>query len=186
MKKLKIALVFAVFVIAATMAAQAQQGIQVFVPGNTNGAFGNPIDIAVPLVPAITVSEPGTITVTYVSGTVTVAPDFEVGPNGKLFDCGRTNQQLALEEARGIAGVKCKAGALIGVFVPASRVNHSGFTAVDGTKNLARVGIMPGGLFFIGTGNTLDVTKAGTLFLGINDTGVADNGGGFTVEVTGP
>jgi len=185
MKRGKTVIVFVLFAAAVAVAASAQT--TVFVAGNTNGAFGNPIDLVVPLVPAITVSGPATITVTYVSGTVSVGPDLrEVGPNGKLFDCGRTKQQLALEEARGIAGVKCKAGALIGVFVPAWRVNHSGFTAVDGTKNAASVGIMPGGLFFVGTGKTFDVTQAGTLFLGINDTGVGDNTGGFTVEVTGP
>jgi hypothetical protein len=41
--------------------------------------------------------------------------------------------------------------------------------AIDGTKGAALVGIMPGGLFFIGTGKTFSVT-AGTLFLRINDT----------------
>jgi hypothetical protein len=42
------------------------------------------------------------------------------------------------------------------------------------------------GLFFIGTGKTFVVKLAGTLFLGINDNAVRDNGGGFTVAVTGP
>lgn len=45
-----------------------------------------------------------------------------------------------------------------------------GFLAIDGTKGAALVGIMPGGLFFIGTGKTFSVTEAGTLFLRINDT----------------
>ena len=76
--------------------------------------------------------------------------------------------------------------ALIGTFVPAARVNHSGFTAIDGTKGATRVGIKPNDLFFIGEGRTFEVGEAGTLFLGINDTGVRDNSGGFTVEVTGP
>ena len=42
--------------------------------------------------------------------------------------------------------------------------------AIDGTKDAALVGIMPGELFFIGTGKTFSVTEAGTLFLRINDT----------------
>jgi len=44
---------------------------------------------------------------------------------------------------------------------------------------------MPNGLFFIGTGKTFSVHHAGTLFLGINDTLVGDNSGGFNVTVTG-
>ena len=42
------------------------------------------------------------------------------------------------------------------------------------------------GLFLIGTGKTFRVSEAGTLFLGINDCWVGDNGGGFTVTITGP
>jgi hypothetical protein len=74
--------------------------------------------------------------------------------------------------------------ALIGVFVPAKTVNLSGFSALDGTKAVAAVGIIPNGLFFIGYGKTLVLKQAGTLFLGINDFEVGDNGGGFTVTVT--
>jgi hypothetical protein len=75
---------------------------------------------------------------------------------------------------------------LIGVFVPQSRVLRWGFAALDGTKGVARVGIMPDGLFLIGTAKTFHVSEAGTLFLGINDCWVGDNGGGFTVTVTEP
>ena len=71
MKRAKIALALVAFVAAATMAARAQTSV--FVPGNTNGGFGNPIDTVVPLVPAITVSGPSKITITYISGTVTDA-----------------------------------------------------------------------------------------------------------------
>jgi len=70
--------------------------------------------------------------------------------------------------------------ALIGVFVPLSRTQERGFSAVDGTKNVATVGIMPDGLFFIGENKTISVNEAGTLFLGINDGGAVDNSGGFT------
>jgi len=184
MRNLKIALVFVSLVLAATMAAQAQQDIQVFVPGNASGYFGNPLDLMVPLVPAIAVKGPGTITVTYVSGIVT-GYEMETGPNGTPWNEGTA--QLPLQEAHGVAGGKVKnLCALIGAFVPASRVNHSGFTAIDGTKNVAKVGIKPNALFFIGEGKSLQVREAGTLYLGINDQLVSDDGGGFTVEVTGP
>lgn len=182
MKNTKIALVL--FVATATIAARAQT--QVFVPGNASGAFGNGINQVVPFVPAITVTGPGTITVTYVSGTVDYGVGVEVGPNGGSYP-GKGGQ-WPLQEARGIAPhTKINnMAALIGVFVPQSRVLRKGFNALDGTKNVTRVGIMPGGLFFIGESRTFDVKEAGTLYLGINDPGVADNSGGFTVEVSGP
>ncbi len=182
MKSTKIALGLVLFVAAATMTAPAQT--QVFVPGNASGWFGNSVDLLVPLVPAIAVSGPATITVTYVSGTVNWG-DGDVGPNGGPY----TNSggfQFPLQEAKGVASPRQigNIAALIGVFVPQSRVNASGFTAIDGTKNATRVGIMPNGLFFVGEGTTLTVTGAGTLFLGINDTLTGDNSGGFTVTVS--
>jgi len=181
MTSTKITLVLLLFVAAATMAAPTQT--QVFVPGNASGYFGNPADQLVPLVPAITVNGPGTITVTYVSGTVNIG-GVEVGPTGiTQHNC----PQAPLQEAKGIAGGTCNyVGGLIGVFVSQSRVGYSGFNAVDGTKDATRVGVMPGGLFFIGEGKTFDAKQAGTLFLGINDEHVSDNSGGFNVEVTGP
>jgi len=176
----KFAFLLLLFVAAATIAASAQT--QVFVPGNASGYFGRPLDLVVPFVPAITVAGPGTITVTYLSGTVT-GYNMEAGPNGVPWDQGTS--QLPLQEAKGGAGGKVNnLCALIGVFVPQARVAHQGFSAIDGTKNSARVGIMPGWLFFIGEGKTFDVKEAGTLFLGINDQLVSDNGGGFNVEVT--
>jgi len=183
--KFKATFVLALFVAAATVAAQAQQDIQVFVPGTASGYFGNPQDQAVPFVPAITVSGPGTITVTYLSGTVTDCCGINTGPNGVDYKTGGT--QWPLQEAHGVSGGTVHdEDALIGAFVPANRVNHPGFIAIDGTKDATRVGILPHTLFFIGEGITLNVKEAGTLFLGINDITVGDNGGGFTVEVTGP
>ena len=139
-----------------------------------------------PLVPAITVSGPGTVQVTYVSGTVAIGYGADTGPDGiPCINC--RPYQLPLQEANGIGGGNARRnGALMGVFVSQSRVNHSGFQAIDGTKNLTPVGIKPDALFFIGEGKTLKVGEAGTIFLGINDGYVGDNGGGFTVEVTGP
>lgn len=182
MKDKTLALLIVVFV-AATVAAHAQT--QVFVPGNASGYFGNWNDQAVPFVSALTVTGPGTITVTYVSGTVNWGGG-EVGPNGGPY--GKSKFQFPLQEAQAFAPhTKIgNIGALIGVFVPQSRVSRQGFNALDGTKNITRVGIMPGNLFLIGESKTFDVKEAGTLFLGINDTLVSDNTGGFNVTVTGP
>jgi hypothetical protein len=176
--------IFVLLAAATTAAAQAQ----VFVPGNASGFFGNPADIPVPFVPAITVSGPGWITVAYVSGTVSdCCGDSNVGPNGTTWTMD--GAQMPLQEATGVVVTAVKnLDALIGVFVPQSTVQRKGFRALDGTKAITHVGIMPNGLFFIGTGKTFWVGQAGTLFLGINDFAVGDNGGGFNVNVavTGP
>lgn len=169
--------------IAAVTTASAQT--PVFVPGNASGCFGNPADMCIPLVAAITVSGPGTITVTYVSGTVTDCCGTNAGPNGAPWTMN--GAQAPLQEARGVLVRKIKnLDALIGVFVPQLRVQRANFSPLDGTKGVTTVGIMPWNLFFIGTGKTFPVSGAGTLYLGINDWGVGDNGGGFNVTVTGP
>jgi hypothetical protein len=179
----KIALVFALFAAVAPATANAQT---VFVPGNASGFFGNPVNQMMALVPAITVSGPATITVTYVSGTVNYGIiGVEVGPNGGHFFDGGVGQS-PLQEARGFAPHTPidNMAALIGIFVPQNRVQQPGFSALDGTKNVTRVGINPGGLFFVGESKTFTVNMAGTLFLGINDGGVSDNSGGFNMEVS--
>lgn len=181
MKNKKVALVLVVWVAAASMAAFAQT--QVLVPGNASGFFGNPADEIVPLVPAITVSGPATIAVTYVSGTVTDVGGINTGPDGAKWNTG--GAQSPLQEADAVSGgIINNLDSLIGAFVPAFRANSASFTAIDGTKDATRVGIPPDQVFFIGTGKTFSVTYAGTLFLGINDWGVGDNGGGFTVTVS--
>ena len=200
MKSLQIALLFLLLVAAGTVAAQAQskspdqhrtgiatrQTVEVFIPGNASGYFGRSVDQLVPLVSALSVTGPGTITVTYLDGTVDFGGNEPAGPNGVFWQC-RCSFQLPLNEAHGIAVRKAyNMAALIGAFVPQSRVLREGFNPIDGTKNATKVGIMPGNLFFIGESKTFDVKEAGTLFLGINDPGVADNSGGFNVEVTGP
>lgn len=182
MRSIKFALVLTLLMGTVTMASHAQ--VQVFVPGNASGYFGNYADKKVPFVPAITVDGPGTITVIYISGKVSPGGGY-VGPNGGYTS--NDSNQSPLEEAKGVAPHKIgKVGALIGAFVPQSRAEREGFKAIDGTKNATRFGIKPSSLFFVGKGITLEVTEAGTLFLGINDWVVADNSGGFTVEVTGP
>jgi hypothetical protein len=181
MRIMKIALVFALFVGVATATANAQTNV--FVPGNASGYFGNWNDIAVPFVTALTVNGPATITITYVSGTVQYNPG-EVGPNGGPYPA--SGFQFPLQEAKGFAPHTPidNIAALIGIFVPQERVQQPGFSALDGTKNVTRVGINPSGLFFVGESKTFTVNMAGTLFLGINDTLVGDNSGGFNVEVS--
>ncbi len=188
--RMRIVLVFALFMAVATVTANAQRTS--FVPGNATGYFGNSNDIAVPFVTALTVNGPATITITYVSGTVRWAgePEIpEVGPNGGHYPApGHQLQpfQFPLQEAKGFAPHTPidNIAALIGIFVPQSRVQLPGFTALDGTKNVTRVGINPSGLFFVGESKTFTVNMAGTLFLGINDCLVSDNSGGFNVEVS--
>jgi hypothetical protein len=67
-----------------------------------------------------------------------------VGPNGARVDT--YGMEYPLQEARSISGGWINnIGALIGVFVPQTRVQRKGFTAIDGTKDATRVGIPPGG-----------------------------------------
>jgi len=182
MKNTRIVLALLIFIAGAMLAASAQT--QVFVSGQANGAFGGPIDMTVPYVPSVTVTGPATITVTYLDGMISDNNGEEIGPNGEDLNCGHT-YQMPLQEARGIAGGVChNLDALIGVFVPQARAGHQGFSPLDGTKGVTRVGIMPNKLFLIGEGKTFDVAEAGTLYLGINDCWVSDNGGGFNVDVT--
>jgi hypothetical protein len=174
---------FVIGLFAVLVAFNANAQTTVFVPGNASGYFGNYNDQAIPFVSAITVNGPATITITYVSGTVQWGGG-EVGPEGGPYPTSVF--QFPLQEAKGIAPHSAIANiaALIGVFVPQSRVDRVGFSALDGTKNIVKVGIMPSALFFVGESKTITVNVAGTLYLGINDTLVSDNSGGFTVEVT--
>lgn len=157
----------------------------VTVPAKASGRFGNPGD-GTALIPAIKVSGKGTITISYVSGTISDSVAFNVGPKGAAYDIGQ-NYQSPLQEATGTAfGIVKNHWALIGAFVPDSTVKSTGFSAVDGTKSLTAIGITPNTLFFVGSYTAIDVNGPGTLFLGINDSGVADNTGGFTVKVVSP
>jgi hypothetical protein len=85
--------------IAAATSAGAQT--QVFVPGTATGFFGGPSpDIQVPFVPAITVSGPSWITVTYISGTVTDCCGVNTGPDGVPWPMAA--EQFPLQEAVGV------------------------------------------------------------------------------------
>lgn len=166
----------------ATLAAQTT----VFVPGNATGSFGSPVDLVAPFVPALAVTGPASITVTYVSGLVTWdAVGQTAGPLGTSACTDCDSMQFPLDEANGDGIRNSKhLGALIGAFVPKYRVNGKGFQALDGTKNAASLGIKPELLRLIGDEFTFHVGEAGTVYLGINDTIASDNSGGFTVTVS--
>ena len=70
------------FFLIAVGTATAQTTATVFVPGNTLGDFGNPsVDGNQPYVTGIVTTGPGTIVITYLSGTVTdCCPEFSSGP----------------------------------------------------------------------------------------------------------
>ena len=73
----------AVAALFLTISTSAVAQTSVFVSGRATGGFGYPdLDGDVPFVTALTVGGPGTITVTYVSGTVNWAPGQPNGPNG--------------------------------------------------------------------------------------------------------
>ncbi|MGB6691641.1 MAG: hypothetical protein WBE76_27705 [Terracidiphilus sp.] len=169
--------------LASALPICASAQTQVFVPGNASGFFGNGADIQVEFVPAITVQGPATITVTYLSGTVTDAGGVNTGPNGATWNT--SGSQSPMQESQGIAGGTIEnLDALIGAFVPASTIDIPGvFSPLDGTKDVAPVGVMPNTLLLVGDGITYNATEAGTLYLGINDWYVSDNGGGYTVQV---
>ncbi|HSF18342.1 MAG TPA: hypothetical protein VLK65_22610 [Vicinamibacteria bacterium] len=156
-----------------------------FVPAQASGGFGIPGD-GVPLIQAATFHRKGTVTIKYVSGTISDSVANGIGPRGGRLDQG-TGLQTPLQEAVGTAfGVVKNQWALIGAFVPKSVADSTEFSAVDGSKGTAAVGIPPNSLFFIGNYYTLDVSGPGTLYLGINDPGVADNSGGYTVKIITP
>lgn len=169
--------------------------VTVTVPGTANGGFGSPnTGGSTPFVAAITVTGPGTISIA-ATGTINFGGGFPSnGPNGGVFGAspGNLSLSLPLDEAVGMnsAGYPGKQirrlGALIGAFVPQSLVSNPLFQPVDGTKGLAPIGIVPSQLFFVGNSHVIEVNSAGTLYLGINDGGVVDNSGAFTVNVTTP
>jgi len=174
-------LTLTVLVLIVAAAATTASARRVYVSSRASGCFGNGDGGCKPLVTALAASGPGTIT-TRAWGKVNFGPGV-AGPNG-VPEC-YSDWQQPLQEAKGIAHGCIKHGAaLIGVFIPQSWVQQQGFQALDATKNLAQVGVKPGWLFFVGKDKKFQVKEAGTLFLGINDSGVDDNSGGFHVNVT--
>jgi hypothetical protein len=169
----------AAFLVSGTVNASAAT---VVVPGNASGGFGNPSSGYVPLISALKVCGRGTIIISYKSGTVTDC-GLNAGPKGVTYVLEPWDQMPLQEVVGTLSGTVPNLNALIGAFVPASTVKTTGFAAVDGTKALAPVGIPPNALFFVGIYATVEVNGPGTLFLGINDGYVSDNGGSFTVTV---
>jgi hypothetical protein len=174
-------------VLVITSAAVAAQTTTVFVPANALGGFGNPsVSGNQPYISAVAANGPGTISISYISGTIVDDPNINTGPDGVACVCF-VNQQDPLSEGAGVTGLQggfvANVDALIGIFVDQSRVLAPGFSPVDGTKRLAPVGLIPSHLFFIGSQKMIKVNRAGTLFLGINDSNGAANQGGFIVSV---
>ncbi len=174
--------VLALFTLLAAVSTVADAQVTVCAR-KASGDFGNPVHTLVPFVPALTVTRRAN-PVHIRHGVVQFGIGLITGPNGAPWDNGPL--QTPLQEARGVArGHVNNLAALIGVFVPKSRVDAPGFQAIDGTKNLTPAGRSEYALlhwYF----QDHQVHGAGTLFLGINDEGVEDNGGGFMVQVTGP
>jgi len=154
------------------------------VSANANGHFGvGSSGSDLPLVKALKVNNERTITIQYQSGTWYVGAGLYPGPNGIDFELGQSYSS-PLQEVLGVfGGTLTNFGALIGAFVPDSLVQRRDFQALDGTKLTSGVGIMPNLLFFVGSYNVIQVSGPGTLYLGINDSGVADNTGSLTVRV---
>jgi hypothetical protein len=182
----------ALFLIASATAASA---VTVNVPSTATGGFGSPNTGWQPFVAALSVSGPGTITITYTSGTVIYGTGRPaVGPNGGSLTTplNALSLSLPLDEAVGINTaaypnkIVTHIGALIGAFVPKSIAGSAAFQPVDGTKGLAPVGIVPSDLFYVGDQHVIYVRGAGTLYLGINDDNTTDNSGSFNVTVVSP
>src|SRR5260370_17070463 len=101
MARMKTLLLLAVCVLAATSVVYAQQvTASVFVPSNASGSFGNPLGSGgAPLVSALTVTGPATITVTYVSGTITDAGGVNTRPNGDTCNTAAAHTPLHDQQA---------------------------------------------------------------------------------------
>ena len=153
----------------------------VTVSGQTSGAFGLPSDATIPFVLAIVAPGPGAITVT-ATGCVTDVGVSCATADGFSFNGGTT----PLQEA-GVAGnPDLHVDGLIGALVPAAVAANPTFKPVDSSKSACAPGpcIDRGQLFFIGSSKVFSVSQPSTLYLGIDDFIILDNGGAFTVTVT--
>ena len=169
------------------------------VAGTATGGFGlnplGPTNGATPMVAAISVMGPGSITISSKSGLVNYGgPGPVVKADGGDFGQSPNSSSLAwpLDEAVGITSAAYPGqevihmAALIGAFIPTDRAAVAGFAPVDATKGLAAAGILPSDLFFVGSYHVLIVSGPGTLYLGINDCYPGDNSGQFLVNVSAP
>ena len=170
---------------AVGQASRATLTISSFASGNFGAGYAHQT-MQTPLVRAITVPGPGTITVTYVSGSWCAHDGTDCsGANGTAINDPSGVWYDPLQEASGVAvSASQSAIALMGAFVPQLLTQQAGFVAMDGTKLTSGVGIMPNQLFFVGAINYIPVSGPGTLYLGINDWYVDDNSGALTVTVS--
>lgn len=72
-------------------------------------------------------------------------------------------------------------GALIGAFVPTAEVNQPGFRASD--DDVSYGSLSSSSLLFVGTTLPDTAAASGTLFFGINEGDVLNNGGAFSITV---
>lgn len=155
--------------------------IVVTVPGNASGGFGSPSDQTTPFVLAIKVRLASSITIT-ATGCVTDAGISCVTPDGFSF----FGMLTPLQEA-GLAGnPDTHVDGLIGAFVPAVTAANPNFKPIDNANPACSPGpcIDRTQVFFIGSSKTFAVGEAGTLYLGIDDFIVGDNGGSFQVTIS--
>src|SRR2546423_14527391 len=78
----------ALFTLLLALSTVANAQVTVFVPGKASGDFGTPVVTLVPFVPALTVTGPSTIQITYVSGMVQFGIGLITGPNGAPWENG--------------------------------------------------------------------------------------------------
>jgi len=176
-----------VLVFAALGYPAALNATTIEVSATSTGFFGAPNNGATLLTPGFTVSVPVSIEIE-AAGIVTDFNDqgelLEISPNGVDFT-SNSGDVLPLQEAQGIPPDTPTTilDALMGVFVPAATATLPNFIPEDAAKvGPGQVGIDASSLFLIGGGPfTFSAPGAGTLYLGVNDSFVLDNSGGFSV-----
>jgi hypothetical protein len=180
-----------ILIFAALAYPAALNATTIQVSGKSTGFFGSPNSSdTLLLTPGLTVSGPASIEIR-ATGIVTDFNDqgqfLRIGPSGTDFT-SIFGDVLPLQEAQGLPPNTPTTvwDCLMGAFVPAAIASLPNFVPEDAAKvGPGRVGIKAQSLFFIGEGPfTLTTTGAGMLYLGINDSFVADNGGGFSVTPT--
>jgi hypothetical protein len=180
-----------ILILAALAYPAALTATTIQVSGKSTGFFGSPNSgDTLLLTLGLTVSAPVSIEI----GATGIVTDFnnqgqflQVDPNGTDFT-SIFGDVLPLQEAQGLPPntPTTQLDALMGAFVPAAIAGLPNFVPEDAAKvGPGQVGINAASLFFIGAGPfTFSTPGAGTLYLGINDSFVADNGGGFSVTAT--
>jgi hypothetical protein len=140
---------------------------RVAIPSTATGGFGEANGCHSGLVPALKLPGPQTLIITAANRIRIGRTSYSVPPNG-----------ISL-------GPRKNVGALIGAFVPQSRVSAPGFQPVS--EDLASSGIPTTSLFVVGNGPYKFVApEAGTLFLGVKAGDVCGSSGSFSVSVTVP